>query len=248
MRAGRALALVAMALGLMLTQSGCTMFLCSGGGTLSRAELGDWAGLGEKPAPSPTQLEGLVSDLKMVKSATFLGRFSLHGDSGAFALNCGQCYEVPFTPVSGVIIKGRMSPWARFVPSFQTGHWLYFHPTKKDTRTFYAAESEWGLLICGGERVDAYDVATRERVAARATEEFIGLGLGWTRTRQVRPVDRLGDAGLGPLVSTRTDLAKVRYQLRDANILLLGALGWGRVNHRRYIQVLWIPIPVATVE
>ncbi len=38
--------------------------------------------------------------------------------------------------------------------------------------------------------------------------------------------------------------ADVRYDVRDGNAVLFGAVGWGRVNRRRYIQIAWIPIPV----
>jgi len=226
----------------VLAQSGCTFFACSGGGPLKREELGDWAGIPPKPPPDAKELESLVSKLKLTPNRTFAGKFSLRGDSGAFSINYGGVQEIPFTPAPGLKVQGRVNHWLLFVPGPQHGEWLYHDPSKENRRQFYASEDEWDCLVAWGERADAYDVASRERVAAQRTTEVIGFGLGWTRLRRVRPVDRVGDPGLNALADTRVGLSDVLYDLRDGNIVLLGVFGWGRVNHRRYIQILWIPI------
>ena len=93
------------------------MFLCSGGGPLRREELGDWAGMAPKPAPDAKQLEALVRGLKTTTNMSFIGRFSLPGDASVFSLNCGQYYEVPFTPAPGLVVKGRMNPWLHLLPT-----------------------------------------------------------------------------------------------------------------------------------
>ena len=55
-----------------------------------------------------------------------------------------------------------------------------------------------------------------------------------------------------PTAGLRWDvIAKVgRYSYRwlKANTLLCGALGWGRLNRRHFIQIPWIPIPLWTTE
>jgi len=228
---------------LALAQSGCTFFACPGGGPLARAELGDWAGIPADPVPPPDQLDALVKELTGLRNRPFAGEFSLRGDASLFSLNCGQIFEVPFTPAVGLTVKGRINHWLFFVPGGQRGDWLFLHPTRKDARQVYASEHEWDCLVAWGERANAYDVASRERVAARQTQELIGFGLGWTRVRRIRPLDVSGEPGLNALTDPKVDLAGVRYDLRDGNILLLGVVGWGRVNRQRYVQVLWIPIP-----
>jgi hypothetical protein len=111
-------------------------------------------------------------------------------------------------------------------------------------------ERQWGCglfigdFIFSGERADAYDVSSRERVAAKTMNAFLGWGVGWSRLRQVLPVNARGEPDLGAIKDPNVDLSEVRYDVRDGNVLLLGLIGWGRVNHRRYVQVLWIPIPV----
>ncbi len=235
------LALAALAL------NGCTMFIfCDGGGPMARDELGDWLGLAPKPAPEPEKLAKLVEDLRQVKHAGFAGRYSLPGDAASLSLNFFFLFDIPFTPAPGLVVKGRRNPWRAFVPGSHHGDWLYFDPDKRDPKQFYAAQDQWTALLVWGDRADAYDVATRERVAARATNEIIGLGLGWTRVRDVMPLDREERAGVHALAQPKVDPAKLKYQVRDGNIILLGIVGWGRVNHKRYLQLLWIPIPIGS--
>ncbi|MHC5034150.1 MAG: hypothetical protein ACYTFZ_03850 [Planctomycetota bacterium] len=74
---------------------------------------------------------------------------------------------------------------------------------------------------------------------------------GYWRTRQITPVDRRdrgGFKGLRAALDPKTRLSDVRYEVKDGTILLLGTIGWGRVNRKRYIQILWIPIPVGDVK
>jgi len=238
------LALLAVAV-MALAQTGCTMFIfCDGGGPMAKEELGDWLGLAPWPAPSAEELAELVADLKQVKHAGFAGRYSLPGDAAALSIKLFYLIDVPFTPAPGLVVKGRRNPWAAFVPGWHQGHWLYFDPQKPQGRTFYAAQRQWSALLASTDRTEAYDVATRERVAARRAEEVIGLGLGWTRYREVAPLDENEVPGVHALASPKVDPAKLKYLVRDGSILLLGLVGWGRVNHTRYLQLLWIPIPI----
>jgi hypothetical protein len=83
-------------------------------------------------------------------------------------------------------------------------------------------------------------------VAARSVISIPGFGLGWSRVRKVRPVDRLDWPGLHAVTNPRRPLSEARYDVREGNILLLGLLGWGRVNRTRYLQLLWIPVPIGS--
>jgi len=232
--------------GLALGQTGCTMFvLCDGGGPMKKEELGDWLGLAPKPAPEAAQLAKLVEDLKQVKHAGFAGRYSLPGDAASLSVKLFYAIELPFTPAPGLVVKGRKTG-SVLVPGGQRGDWLYFDPGKRAAKQFYASEDQWDCLLCWFGRADAYDVATRERVAVRTTGEIGGLWLGWTRVREVMPVDDDGRAGVHPLAGPKVDPAKVKYQVREGSFLLFGLVGWGRVNHTRYLQLLWIPIPIGS--
>ena len=221
------------------------MFLCEGGGPLRQDDLGDWLGLREAHAPAPQNLAAQASEVEKTRNRVFAGKFSIPADLPIFALNCGMVYEIPFTPAPGLIVKGEMNLlWSLFVPGRQDGRWLFFHPKRPEGRRFLATEREWGWLLFGTDSANAYDVASGRLVAAQRTNEVGGLGLGWMRVRRILPVGRSDIPGLDGAVSPNLPLENLRYDLRDANILLLGLVGWGRVNHTRYIQLLWVPIPV----
>ena len=230
---------------LFVLASGCTMFLCEGGGPLRQDELGEWCGLREANPPSPQELAAQAAEVEKTRNRVFAGKFSIPADLPIFALSFGMVYEIPFTPAPGLIVKGEMNLlWSLFVPGRQDGRWLFFHPRRPEGRRFLATESEWGWLLFGTDSANAYDVASGRLVAAQRTDEFGGFGLGWMRVRRILPVGRSDIPGLDGVVSPNLPLENLRYDLRDANILLLGLVGWGRVNHTRYIQLLWVPIPV----
>ena len=50
------------------------------------------------------------------------------------------------------------------------------------------------------------------------------------------------------IVDPEVGLDEVKYELKDGTSILMGLFGWGRVNHRRYLQLLWIPIPIGEVK
>jgi hypothetical protein len=106
----------------------------------------------------------------------------------------------------------------------------------------------FGDWLAAGDTANAYDFSTGERVAAQKTSIALGYGLGYTRFRRVLPVSADGDLGLHALMDRRLGLSDVKYDLKDGTVLLFGALGWGRVNRRRYVQILWIPVPVGRVR
>jgi hypothetical protein len=238
----------ALLVGVALVQSGCTFFAAGGGGALRREELGDWLGMAPMAKPDAQRLKGLMAELRAVPNRPFGSTYSLRGDANLFSANCNEIIDVPFTPAPGLRIKGRLNPWLRFVPGSQHGDWLYYDERDATARRFYASEDEWDALVAWGERVDCWEAASLERVAARAVTSVPGLGLGWTRVRKIRPVDATGVPGLNTIAYSKRSLSEAQYDARDGSIVLLGALGWGRVNRRRYLQILWLPIPVGRVR
>lgn len=230
-----------------LMLNGCTMFIfCDGGGPMERSELGDWLGLAPKPAPEPEKLAKLVDELKQVRHAGFAGRYSLPGDAATLSLKLFFLFDVPFTPAPGLMVKGRRNPWLAFIPGGQRGEWLFYDPDRPGGKQFYTSQEQWDALLIWHDRADAYDVATRERLAARRADEVVGLGLGWCRVREVVPLDRDERPGVHAFAQPKVDPAKVKYLVRDGSIILLGIVGWGRVNHTRYLQLLWVPIPIGS--
>jgi hypothetical protein len=243
-----------------LSQVGCTFFACSGGGPLRRDELGDWGGIPEGARPNAEEVQYL-KDKREWRRGTFVTECRLAGDSRSFAFRIpGSLYNIPFTPAPGLEVRWRFPDWRRAVPSARHGVlWYGKKPVgdvpSPDYRDFCAAEGEWGCgmfvfgdWLAAGDTANAYDFSTGERVAAQKTSIALGYGLGYTRFRRVLPVSADGDLGLHALMDRRLGLSDVKYDLKDGTVLLFGALGWGRVNRRRYVQILWIPVPVGRVR
>ncbi len=231
--------------------AGCTFFGASGGGPLSRSELGDWAGINDDGPPQAEALAALVEGIEACSMNPFSGELHLTKDGWGSALNFGDPREIPFTPTRGLHIKGTFNPWLRLIPSSRHGDWLYYSPNS-DRRRFYASEDEWGAgmlvgdFLLAGDQANAYDIATRRRVAARKTTVVLSL-IGYMRVRRIMPVGGDGVPGLLAASDPGVDLDEVKYDYKDGTALLTGLVGWGRVNHRRYFQFLWIPIPAGTV-
>ncbi len=231
---------------------GCAFFAASGGGPLDRAQLGDWAGIKDEGAPQAEALAAIVQTIEGYSMNPFAGEIHLVKDGLGSSLNYGDPREIPFTPTRGLHLKGKSNPWLRLIPSKRHGDWLYYSP-ESGKRRFYASESEWGAgmligdFLLAGDRANAYDIATRQRVAARKTNIALSL-IGYTRIRRITPVGPDEKPGLIALSDPSVDIDTVKYDYKDGTAVLMGIIGWGRVNHRRYFQFLWIPIPVGTVE
>jgi len=232
--------------------SGCAFFGASGGGPLDRSQLGDWAGIKDEGAPQPEALAAIVQTVEGYSMNPFAGEIHLKKDGWGASLNYGDPREIPFTPTRGLQVKGKINRWLRLVPSKRRGDWLYYSG-EPGMRRFYASETEWGAgmliadFLLAGDRANAYDVATRQRVAARKTDIALSL-IGYTHIRRITPVGNDGTRGLMAVSDPSADIDTVKYDYKDGTALLMGIIGWGRVNHKRYFQFLWIPIPVGTVE
>jgi len=232
--------------------TGCTFFAASGGGPLRRSQLGDWAGIKEEGPPQPEALSEIVKDLEGCSMNPFTGEVYLRKDPWGSSLNFGDPREIPFVPTRGLCVRGKFNPWLRLIPSKRHGDWLYYTP-ESDARRFYASESEWGAgiligdFLLAGDQADAYDIATQERVAARKTNIALSL-IGYTRIRRIMPVEPNGTPGLHAISDPSVGLDSVQYDYKDGTAVLMGLVGWGRVNQRRYFQFLWIPIPMGAVK
>ncbi len=232
----------------------CPLHHVSGGGPLAREELGDWAGMAPRPAPEPAALAAKVAELKAIPLPSFRpfrGEYAY--SEGPHWLSTGIPDPWDFPPARGMVVKGTFPFWARAIPCTRRGQYVYYSPSNPAARVIYATEEQWGCALFFGDflwshaRVDAWDAASRERVAAKTMSCFLGWGFGPTRFCQVLPVGPDGTRGLHAFGDSRAPLDALRYDLRDAHLVMLGLFGWGRVNHRRYIQLLWLPVPVSTI-
>jgi hypothetical protein len=245
----------------VVSTTGCTFFACSGGGPLRYDELGDWAGIPERKLTSEQIAElrggddwGFVDWGAMWRT----GRWRFPADLWTLWLPMpGHTWRVPFTLARGYELRYVFPRYKWWYPSARDGAMLFVAPAKRrdsGVREFHASQHQWGLgiligdLLLAGSTANAYESSTGTRVAAEHGNFFLGYGVGYTRVRTVMPVDEEGGSGLHVLRDRSVGLSDVRYALKDGTVLLLGAVAWGRVNRKRYIQILWIPIPVGKVE
>jgi len=249
----RSASLLAVCALVIFLSSGCTFYMCSGGGPLRYDELGDWLGIAELERPPASELRDLRERTDWGTWKICGGTFKLPGDYWGFSLGIpGDTHKYPFTPVPGFELRGRFPLCKRLIPSKRKG--LHIYLPQGDGREFYATESEWGPglmlgdFIAAGDTANAYDAATHERVAAQKTSIAFGLGLLYTRCRSILPVDERGREGLQVIKDRSISPRRTPYKLKDGSISLFGMLGWGRVNRKRYIQILWIPIPIGELD
>ena len=221
---------------LALAQAGCTFFTSRGGGPLARAELGDWAGIPIRPLPERRQAGKIVARLERCLNDPFSGEY-VHRDG------------VWHAPTRGATVRWEGHPWLFVRPGARYADVLCLGPTLKDTRKLLGTADGWGLGLYVGDFVHAWrqltlaDVATQEPVAVRRVE-VIGTALGYVRTREVWPAAANGKPSIRAALHPGKPLSDVRYGVRDGTTLAGGLIGWGRVNHTRYVQVLWLPIPL----
>lgn len=238
-----------------LSTSGCTFWHCWGGEPLTREELGDWLGIREGHVPGAHDLEALRSDLRV--GPRVAGQRRLCGNAALLHLQLpGFPYNMPYTPVPDHAIVGTFPSWRHFIPSMRSGSYLFYPRLgatgASSSRQFCVSEDEWGAgLVVGdflftGETANAYDYMSGERLAARQSTVILGWGIGYTRIKDVTPLDAYGNEGL-PAMGREYAAAPLHYNVRDGTSLLFGAVGWGRVNRWRYMQILWIPIRMGEV-
>jgi len=247
MRRVRSLGLCAAVTAAALMLNGCCSFIdAPGDGPLGRDELGDWLGMSAAAELPPRDLEKKEEDLRLCINDLFAGEYST-----------SEANRLESHPLAvDLDMDGRSNFWLHLFPSFRQAHWLFHRRYTRNTRRFYANERKWGLgwllpiplgeLLFCGRQIDAYDVDSGKRVGSVRSLIFL-TPLFCVRERVVRPVDTVGRPGLRAIIDAGKDMSAIQYEAKDATVILLGALGWGRVNHRAYAQVLWIPIPLWSV-
>jgi len=223
---------------LVVTQTGCTMYLCSGGGPLQRNELGDWAGIKDTSLPQGSQLRKAIDELK--------------------AQPIGLTLTDKASPGRTLIRKFRLTTplWLRLFPSPSGSQELLYDASAERPRELLTVKQGWDLgavipavapgTFTGTERSSTFIASTRERVGATAFGALFLLT--WVHHGDVRPVGKNGKTSLHTVAGANVDIDRVPYRVQSGSFLLGGIFGWGRVNRKRYIQILWIPIQVGDAE
>jgi len=239
---------VALLAALAVTQTGCTMDPCSGGGPLKRDELGDWAGMAAPPAPGVASLQKRARKLATCTNDPSTCERVWEAGSRDVSIEWGRLGSIPLEPAYGMEIRAKFNnPLNLAVLGESEREYLYTKPQSDGGRSVYAINRESCYVFLGGEQADGYDVATGRRVAAQ--KQTVALSyLLYTRFRLAKPVDEAGKRGLHAIADPAVDLDEVDYDLRDVTTIACGLFGWGRVNRKRYIQILWIPIQVGDAK
>ena len=242
-------ALSYLALSCIPALNGCSFFLADGGGPLKRQELGDWAGIPREPLLQSGRLEALVRGLRFCGQKPLAGEFSFREGAWLSRLGIPLPFQAPFTPAFGYQVRGRRRPILWFLPGKRRGEWLFHNPLGEPWRQFLATESGWGLgfwagdLIVGWRCGNAHTLDTLARVGAVRWEFFL-TPLVYARWSRVLPVGVDARPGIHALAHPRMELDDVSYDLRDGTAILCGLVAWGQVNHCRYFQLFWVPIPL----
>ena len=234
--------------------TGCASFFSSdGGGALKLDQTGDWAGVPPKSSVTTEQLRSTSDRLMSQKDNVWAGRVTIDGDSWkSWQPGWIDPRNVPFLPAHEMRVAQDLDIWSRLIPSVRIDQRLYYKQAP-GCRKFCGFENEWGCgmlvgdFIACSDQCDAYDVATGERVAAQKRTVILSL-LGYARERRILPVGKDGREGLYLLSDPTIKKSDVLWNVKDGTTLLGGILGWGTVNHKKYIQLLFIPISSGTVQ
>jgi len=225
---------------LLLPLAGCCTFLSArGGGPLTRVELGTWADLPLRPLPDRHVVRTRVRSLRRIINDPVNGEY-VNVDG------------VGFAPTRGAMVRRSGHPWVFGLPCARYTDVLCYDASLKQSREFLGTAEGWGLGGYVGDYLHAWrqltlsDVATGQPVGATRFEVF-ATPLAYMRSRTVWPASPSGKPTIRAAVHLGAALADVPYILKDGTTILGGLVGWGRVNHVRYVQALWLPIPVGRV-
>lgn len=223
----------------LLALCGCCTFLGSqGGGPVARAELGAWAGVPLRSLPDRPVVEARVRALRRIINDPMSGEF-VHSQG------------VSFAPTDGAMVRRSGHPWTWVLPGRRYTDVLVYDPGVKDSREFLGTVEGWGLGGYVGDYLHAWrqltlhDVTSGRPVAAKRFEVY-ATPLAYARSRLVWPAAPTGQPAVLAATHPGVDLADVPCVLRDGTAVLGGLIGWGRVNRVRYIQALWLPVPMGS--
>lgn len=125
-------------------------------------------------------------------------------------------------------------------------HWIAWDGIEGH-RALYVVKRLYGDAVAiagaGGNRTDVYDAETGEKLASWG-QWFVSYMFFADEQAWIEPVEMNGGPAMRKIMAREVQPSELRFGAGKASSLWLGICGWGRTNHRRYAQVLWIPIPV----
>ena len=228
----------------VLLSSGCTFYLFSGGGPLTGDEIAGLRGIlePERELLKPADIREWAANLRTGTHDPAKGEYILKSDKDMGAI------RLPFKLGDTFHAKGKHQTVGR---EMDESGWLYYVPRPSSSREFYAVKrvipNNLSAMIAFYSSHSAHDVATGKRVK-HMSGFMVLFGLLWFSECALDPVDDAGERGLAVVADGSVDLAEAQYKYRKGHSLLWGVVAWGRVNHNRYLQLLWIPIPLGRAD
>jgi hypothetical protein len=220
---------------------------------LKRAEVADAVELKtKKPGRLKDKIEMLAKKGSSVPEADRdpppdVWRMPLGGSYVAGGKKSGSTNGIFPDAESGEWILMRRGPAGYKLRFSKVSGGVIARPLDSGKRIFYAETygwdaglvlSQWGLA---GSHLQVYEPASGKQVGFSSEQTLLPPFL-WFRVNRLMPGDD-GD-NLGELADPETGLDEVDYRWLKANCLLGGALAWGRLNRRYFLQVLWLGIPL----
>jgi hypothetical protein len=74
------------------------------------------------------------------------------------------------------------------------------------------------------------------------------VSLPFSHSWTAQPAGVEPEAYLEGVSAGTRDGAPARFRVEETHQVLCGLIGWGRVNRTRYVQILWIPIPIGSAD
>jgi hypothetical protein len=225
--------------GIGLAAAGCsTISLREGEDPLFTDELPEWARRVETSMPPGDLLEKAAAGIE-AKPPKRDSMFTLHTpwNRGASYLNQSICGLGEYDP--GDLLppphrrRGHLLLWDG-IP----GHrFLYYKGAGGAAFPPFAADAE--AEVC------CFDSGSSHPIPIHRGGIF--LSPPYSCIWSTRPAGLPLEDFLRGTVARENDGDPGSYRVEETHILLCGLFCWGRVNRTRYIQVLWIPIPVGRV-
>jgi hypothetical protein len=219
--APRAVLLMAAALFVVASGSGCTFYLLDGNGPKPLSAYHD-----ELPSPGAERLAEWKEEAH--ERSFLVGRLSVdeRGDLRGYELHYRS---TPFWPV----LAG---------PFHVRKHWEPKRGREGRKRTLIGKEDAWGFLsplfVTGKGSI--YDERTRQCVAREKITFVTLLMIFHSRISPAEGMSEFTDAG--------ARLDEVMYDEVSSWSLGWGLLAAGSKNRRAYLQLFWIPIPLWSLE
>ncbi len=213
---------------------GCSFYALDGGGSVSHRQAIEWL------QPDVAEISQSDKDLVLALDFKGMGRSGvLHGKRVEEGIP-QDLFDLPVFEIEG---KG-MRHYGGTPLVGMHDNYLLIDAFDKDT-SLYVHEKRFGP----GYAIPFYfwpwwksSMQTFDLGSGRLVHDEVLVGLGVTSIvacyhRKMMAVD-----------ITQVDREDAVYDYKNVFLLGSGLLGFGRVNNRRYLQLLWIPIPLWTVD